>query len=448
MAKFLDNVGLDHFWQELKGRIQLAARGAIDYITDISSSEIQIHPSGDSSAGININSQVSGDTAVVTTASLVTWNTTASVDTTTRSVNDENATTGSTIVTATVNGTGYTLGSTYANVVINAGIGIDVTLTSSGVTYVRSLMIDDSDSDNIIISPCSLSVEYMHAVADIVRFTFPGEQVIDSIGRAILLRNSRWTSSNKYETFLSVLNEVTNKGVLFGIGADGQNRGMFDSSNGDWIIHRTQDNETVINGPNFGVTNRGDVKSNYQVRVTGNGTTADTQKQIALRSNNVANRGLFDESLNKWMLYRSLSGNDHLCGGKWYVDDPYNTSTSFKLGDPQRLMASGSYKAGTSDTMGPYVTLTAGKWLVTGNWIFANTSSSAKRLTVGFYHSSTGTAYTYRVHTTAPSNAAHRLEVVDTIIVSAASERVTLYASSDPASTAPATQYIVAIKLS
>lgn len=448
MAKFLDNVGLDHFWQELKGRIQLAARGAIDYITDISPSEIQIHPSGDSSAGININSQVSGDTAMVTTASLVTWNTTASVDATTRSVNDENATTGSTVVTATINGTDHALGSTYANVVVNTGISVDVTLTSSGVTYVRSLMIDDSDPDNIIVSPCSLSVEYMHTVADIVRFTFPGEQIIESIGRAIQLRNSRWTSSNKYETFLSVLNEVTNKGVLFGVGAGGYIRGMFDAAKGDWIICRNEDDDTIINGSKFNVTAGGATKSTYQVQVVGNGTTADTQKQIALRSNSYANRGLFDVSLNKWILFRSSAGNDHLCGGKWYVDDPYNTSTNFKLGDPQRLVASGNYRAGTSDTMGPYVTLTAGKWLVIGNWIFANTSSSAKRLTVGFYHSSTGTAYTYRVHTTAPSNAAHRLEVVDTIIVSAASERMTLYASSDPASTASATQYIIAIRLS
>lgn len=390
MAKFLDNVGLDHFWQELKGRIQLAARGAIDYITEISSSEIQVHPSGDSSAGININSRVSGDTTMVTTASLVTWNTTASVDSTTRSVNDENAMTGSTVVTATINGTDYALDSAYANVVVNAGIGVDVALTSSGVTYVRSLMIDDSDPDDIIVSPCSLSVEYMHTVADIVRFTFPGEQVVNSIGRAIQLRNSRWTNSNKYETFLSVLNEVTNKGVLFGVGSGGQNRGMFDTAKSDWIIYRNENGDTVINGSKFNVTAGGAAKSTYQVQVIGNGATTDTQKQIALRSNSYANRGLFDISLNKWIIYRSLAGNDHLCGGKWYVDDPYNSSANFKLGDPDYIGESGSHSVSNNvDTTLCSVTIPAGWWIVSIKAVFPSSSNGRRSFILATSSSST-----------------------------------------------------------
>jgi hypothetical protein len=128
-----------------------------------------------------------------------------------------------------------------------------------------------------------------------------------------------------------------------------------------------------------------------------------------------------------------------------YVD-PYGGGYR-QLGKPTRLTASGSYKAGTSDTMGPHVTLSAGIWFVEGIWGFTNSSSSAKRLTVGFHRSSTGAAATWRTHTTASSNAAHRLEVVDTLVVSGTSDTVTLYASSSPASTSASTQYINAIRL-
>lgn len=376
MAKFLDNVGLDHFWQELKGRIQLAARGAIDYITDISSSEIQVHPSGDSSAGININSRVSGDTTMVTTASLVTWNTTASVDATTQSVNDENATTGSTVVTATINGTDHALGSTYASVVVNAGIGVDVTLTSSGVTYVRSLMIDDSDPDNIIVSPCSLSVEYMRTVADIVRFTFPGEQIINSIGRAILLRNNRWTSSNKYETFLSVLNEVTNKGVLFGVGSGGQNRGVFDTAKGDWIIYRNEDGKTVINGDNFRVDANGGgyfngtVWDNYQFLVQG--ALGD---KIALRANTGGTIGLMDVKRNSWLIFRNASGTNRLAGDPWYITDHFDTSNACQLTMPKFDSADGSHSvANDSDTTLGSVTIPAGRWIVSLKVVFPSST--------------------------------------------------------------------------
>lgn len=126
--------------------------------------------------------------------------------------------------------------------------------------------------------------------------------------------------------------------------------------------------------------------------------------------------------------------------------DPYGGSDR-QLGKPKRLSASGNYKAGTSDTMGPYVTLTAGIWLVEGIWGFTNSSSSSKRLAVGFHRSSTGSATTWRIHTTASSSENHRLEIVDTLVVSTTSDKVTLYGSSSPASTATSVQYIWAVQL-
>lgn len=393
-----------------------------------------------------IESSSSGSTTV--TAALVTWSTTSSVDTTARTVSDSMTAAGEPIVTATVNGTDYTLESTHVNTTVTAGTGVTVALTSSGVSYVQDLMVIEVDEDDVeTVVPCELSVEYQRAVTDVATLDFSGKQVIHGSGIGMIFTNDEWSSNNQVDTYFEARNEATGAAIHFGVGTGGQNRGIWDSVAGSWLINRTASNDTVINGPKFSVAASGNVKSTYQVRVTGNGTTADGQKLIALRSNNVGNRGLFDETLNKWIMFRSLAGNDHLGGGKWYVDDPYNTSTNFKLGDPQRITGSGSYTAGTSDTMGPYVTVTAGKWLVTGNWIFNNTSSNTKRLVIGFYRSTTSQAYTYRIHTTASSNSAHRLEVVDTITIDAASERLTLYASSSPASTSAATQYIVAIRL-
>lgn len=125
--------------------------------------------------------------------------------------------------------------------------------------------------------------------------------------------------------------------------------------------------------------------------------------------------------------------------------DPYGGSDR-QLGKPQRLTASGSYKADTSNTMGPAVTLSAGLWFVEGIWAFTNSSSSSKTLTVGLLRSSNGSS-TWRTHTTASSNQAHRLEVVDTFLVNGTSDTLTLYASSSPASTSASTQYIIAIRL-
>ena len=486
--------------EDVDSAISDAAKTATSYVTDITGGGIMVHPSGDSTTGVQITDDVdilrdgtsvinigtddairigaadnvqmliesdgleidnevgdkifgiesssSGSTTV--TAALVTWSAVADVDTTARTVSDSTTAAGEPIVTATVNGTDYTLESTHVTSTVTAGTGVSVALTSDGVSYVQGLMVIEVDEDDVeTIAPCELSVEYQRAVTNVATLDFVGRQVVrgSGIGRAMAIINDSWSSSNTTDTLIEANNTVTNAGVAFGVGASGQNRGIWDNRVLDWLICRNENNDTAINGTKFSVAASGNVKSTYQVRVTGNGTTADGQKRIALRSNNVGNRGLFDETLNKWIMYRSLAGNDHLGGGKWYVDDPYNTSTNFKLGDPQRLMSSGSYTAGTSDTMGPYVTLTAGKWLVTGNWIFNNTSSSSKRLTVGFYRSTTNQAYTYRVHTTASSSSAHRLEVVDTITIDAASERLTLYASSSPASTSAATQYIVAIRL-
>lgn len=134
------------------------------------------------------------------------------------------------------------------------------------------------------------------------------------------------------------------------------------------------------------------------------------------------------------------------CEGTTNVGDPYGSVDGLTIGNPTRVTSSKSCTALTNDTTGPYVSLSAGKWLVMGNWNFLNSSSNAKRLVVGLYRNATGQAYTYRVHTTASSSSSHRLEVVDTIVLTS-DETITLYGASDPASTSAGTQWISAIRL-
>lgn len=135
------------------------------------------------------------------------------------------------------------------------------------------------------------------------------------------------------------------------------------------------------------------------------------------------------------------------CEGTTNVGDPYGSVDGLTIGSPTRVTSSESCTALTNDTMGPDVALTAGKWLIMGNWGFTNTSSSAKRLVIGLYRNATGSAYTWRAHTTASSSTAHKLEVVDTIVLTS-DEVITLYASSSPASTSASTQWITAVRLS
>ena len=141
-----------------------------------------------------------------------------------------------------------------------------------------------------------------------------------------------------------------------------------------------------------------------------------------------------------------IAADNITCEGTTNVGDPYGNVDGIKLGDPARVTSSKSSTALANDTMGPDVVLTAGKWLIMGNWNFLNSSSNEKRLVVGLYRNATGQAYTYRVHTTASSNSAHRLEVVDTIVLTS-EETITLYGASSPASTSAGTQWISAIRL-
>lgn len=242
-----------------------------------------------------IESSSSGSTTV--TAALVTWSAVADVDTTARTVSDSTTAAGEPIVTATVNGTDYTLESTHVTATVTAGTGVTVALTSSGVSYVQDLMTEVNENSVETIFPCELSVEYQRAVTDIAELSFSGRYDLSAVGRAMILHNDQWSATNQTDIYYVAKNDVTGASVVFGVGTGGQNRGIWDEVRGNWIIHRTENNETVINGPNFSVSASGIAR-----------VTSASNASVALRASDYRNnRGIWDYDENKWLL---LKGSD------------------------------------------------------------------------------------------------------------------------------------------
>ena len=285
----------------------------------------------------SIDSGSTGTSTVALTASLVTWSTTASVDTTTRTVSDTGTASGTTTVTAAINGTGYTLDSTYATATVTAGTGVSVALTSAGVTYVQSLMVETVEVEEGTVTttyPCELSVTYQHAVTDKATMSLMGNQTVYGDGSGIIsVINDKWSSSHQSNTSVSARNATTGKAVQLLVGSGGHNRGLFDTTENGWIIYRDANGKTVVNGPNFSVNASGYVKSNGET-VNGNLLVSNGWSKV-LRSNwssssqkpvfhwtensvtgqrvafgignNGYERGIWDSGKSRWIVVKSQS---------------------------------------------------------------------------------------------------------------------------------------------
>lgn len=292
-----------------------------------------------------IDSSTTGSVTVPLDVSLVTWNTTADVDDDLHVVSDDGATVGTTTVVATINENEYPLDSTYATATVTAGTGVSVVLTSAGITYVQGLMVVESEGDGGTVTttyPCELSVEYQHAVTDIALLSLIGSQTVLGEGSVLYLANTRWLENTRQTgTLLRIRNSTTGREIKLGVSSNGYTRGLWDSYKNDWIVARNKDNKTVINGPNFSVSSGGTVSASgtiaswYQVSAKGNGSTSATRRVIALRSNSSGNRGLYDVSLDKWILYKRPDSTLVLADPLYIREDTctVNTSNATASGD-------------------------------------------------------------------------------------------------------------------
>lgn len=83
------------------------------------------------------------------------------------------------------------------------------------------------------------------------------------------------------------------------------NRGLYDVTDGTWIVYKNVDGNIVINGDNFSVDASGLVNAGRKVVAAGNEMVA----LAASASSGSTNRGLWDETGGAWIIYRSTGGS-------------------------------------------------------------------------------------------------------------------------------------------
>lgn len=416
-----------------------AAKTATNYATDITGGGVMVHPSDDATSGVRITNDVdimrdgtsvinigtndavrigvddnahvkmllesdgmvidnevgneifvveanrSGTTTETTTANdIAVWSDISDVTTTnTYIVNDDSAAQGAVTAIVTIDNTRYELDSSQATTAVTVGSKVTTTLTSNGVTYVQGLMtVVDEETGTSTYQQCSLSVTYVHTIADSAILTIDGRQVINGERKLLTLSNDQWSSSNQTDNFmLAKTKGPSNKiyEVAFGVGSGGINRGVYDPTNGNWIIYRNSSGQTgisssktpiIINGTNFLVDSSGAVYAGRKVTAQGNrkvslnASTAsgsvnrgvyddskgtwlvyrgnhsangaetqyeflayDSTGQVSLRANTVGNRGVFDVTTGKWSLYRDPDGELYIGAGADPVHRYTNTCT-------------------------------------------------------------------------------------------------------------------------
>lgn len=191
-------------------------------------------------------------TTVTRSTDLVTFASSSEVDATVYTVSDSLAESGGALVALDTAGDSYALDSTYATATVTAGTGVSVALTSSGVTYVKGLLDESGE-------PGTLSVEYQASHYDKARLDMIGSMKVEGEGEIASVVNETWAQGNYTNTFLAAENAVTGRHLNFGIGAGGQNRGIYDVSRDRWLMYANADDCTVINGDNFRVSAAGNL---------------------------------------------------------------------------------------------------------------------------------------------------------------------------------------------
>lgn len=144
-----------------------------------------------------VEANSSGTTTEITTVDdVVVWSNVNDVTTTnTYTVNDSNAAQGDVTAIVTVDNTRYELDSSQATTAVTVGSKVTAKLTVAGVTYVQGLMTvveeDDEGVETTTYLQCSLSVTYVHTIADSAILTIDGRQVINGVRSVLTLNNDQ-----------------------------------------------------------------------------------------------------------------------------------------------------------------------------------------------------------------------------------------------------------------
>ena len=294
-------------------------------------------------------------TTIAHSATLAAYASSSAVSVTSYSVSDALTVAGDTQVTVDVGGDTYTLGSTYATVTVTAGTGLTVAITSAGATYVSGLL-DAADSGG------TLSVEYQAAHYDKAALDMTGTIASDGEGDIVTVTNSGWSSGNQTDTFIKARNETSGKAVSFGVGGGGVNRGIWDWFLSKWLIYADAAN-LYLNGGKLKVTDNGFSRNGDFHIVTNNKHTSYP---------NVTNWRFL---LTNWGNVRVDSSTDN--GSNW-------TTNRYLVGSDSSVRI----KSGVTTTMS-----CPGNMATTQNVFFGTTFVSAPHVVVGFYSTSTASAF-------------------------------------------------------
>lgn len=163
------------------------------------------------------------------------------VSTTTYTVSDSITASGAVAVFFETNGIQYTLDSTLATAIATAGSGVTIALTQDGVDYCQGLMTETATSG-------VLSIDYYITHYDKALMDMTGAMSVVGAGNIIKVTNNEWTSSKMSNTYIGAVNSNSGKSVYFGIGAGGQNRGIYDKTNDKWMIYTDAQGVTTVMG--------------------------------------------------------------------------------------------------------------------------------------------------------------------------------------------------------
>lgn len=185
---------------------------------------------------------------------VATFTTSADIDTATRTISDSLIAAGDVTVEFECGSTTATLDSTQVTTTVAAGSVVTIALTQAGVDYCSDIMVNEAtDPDDPSTQPqATLSADYWITHYDKASLNMTGKIAVYGEGGAISLINNAWGTGNKTDTFIGAINSNTGKRVYFGVGAGGENRGVYDKTAGNWMCYADNDNATHLWSPKRG----------------------------------------------------------------------------------------------------------------------------------------------------------------------------------------------------
>ncbi len=212
------------------------------------------------------------------------------------------------------------------------------------------------------IAPIAYAIDFK-AGGKGVSFLTPARQdgIVFGASPAVYKANADADVGGAIDTCFYAERTDTGKSVWMGVGSGGVNRGLYDSTAGDWIIYRDGDNHNSISGVTF--TNKPLVRSSSGTWIAGRDNTVVRQNYVTSTEGMGWNPVASVKTTNgEWSI-----GN---CGGN-YLKFVYTTDTDYKAGTNKALVIDLNHNTNAPD-----------RKLYAGAVIYYNSSGSNGTITL------------------------------------------------------------------